>query len=267
MTPPSSHLPVAAPHARAQSPPAQPAAAESPSIPTGRAVPSSRRPRQQRGERRVQTILDAAASLIAESGTERLTVQMLADRANTSKGSLYHFFADLPSVIRALGDRHFAAVSGLTGGMIADPSIKWRALSVDATVEHFLAPLAYLEANPDLLALVRVPVPAEELGERLAPIRDLAAHLLAERCAALPGAQRMAAAMTMVGMLDGVVGYALRTGDVSAEQLTTELRRALVAYLSRLEEIARAAASARTDGGGRQIHAEGRAHAGRARQP
>lgn len=207
-----------------------------------RACGAFRLPQQPRGERRVQVILDAAAALIAEGGTERLTVQMLADRARTSKGSLYHFFPDLSSVIRALSDRHHAAVSALTGALIADASIAWRDLSVEEAVDRFLCPLSYLAANPDLLALARAPIEPESAARRLTPIRDLASHLLAMRCPAMTPAQRLAAAATMVGMLDGVVGYALRARDVAPAQMKGELRRALAAYLSAIERASAAPA-------------------------
>ncbi len=240
MAPTSSRTgPLPRPRPAAQSALAEPAdVPPTGKVPVGvgeRVCGAFRLPQQPRGERRVQVILDAAAALIAEGGTERLTVQMLADRAKTSKGSLYHFFPDLPGVIRALADRHFTAVSALTDAMIADESIAWRELSVEGAVECLLCPLSYLAANPDLLALVRAPMEMESSARRLMPIRDLAAHLLAMRCPALAAEQRLAVAATMVGMLDGVVGYALRTSDVSPGRMKEELRRALVAYLSAVE--------------------------------
>ena len=39
--------------------------------------------------------------------------------------------------------------------MIADANIPWANLSLTEVVDRFLAPLAYLKAHPDLLALAR----------------------------------------------------------------------------------------------------------------
>jgi AcrR family transcriptional regulator len=195
-----------------------------------------RRPRQRRGEQRVETILDAAAALITEHGADGLTVQALADRARTSKGSLYHFFPDLPSVLCALADRHASAVTELTAAMIADREIEWSRLSLAETVDHFLSPLAYIEAHPDLLALARTPLVADATTRRLAPIRDLARHILTQRCPALPARRVPAAASTMVALVDGVVGYFLRSDDVSAKLMVAELRCVLRAYLATLDE-------------------------------
>ncbi|MDB4879601.1 MAG: regulatory protein TetR [Gemmatimonadetes bacterium] len=194
-----------------------------------------RRPQQERGERRVSAILDAAAALITEVGPDNLTVQALAERACTSRGSLYHFFPDLPSVLRALAERHVQAIGELTRAQIADRSIDWGALSVEATVQHFVAPLAYLERHPDLLALARTQVMVDEHARRLTPLCDLAEHILRERYPALDERERLLRSSTMVAVVDGVVGYSLRSTGVTAREMVVELGRVLAGYLRDLE--------------------------------
>lgn len=200
-----------------------------------------RQPQQVRGERRVDAILDAAAALIAEGGAESLTVQALADRAQTSKGSLYHFFPDLRAVLCALADRHTTALTALSSAMVADASIDWARLTPDEAIDRFLAPLAYLETHPDLLALARTPMLMDHTTRRLTPFRDLAAHLLKRRCSRLSSRQRVASASAMVAIVDGIVGYGLRSDDVSPKQMVAELRRVLGAYLGALDECAKGA--------------------------
>jgi len=46
-------------------------------------------PQQDRGQRRVEKILDAAAEVIAEVGVQAATTNAIAARAETSVGSLY----------------------------------------------------------------------------------------------------------------------------------------------------------------------------------
>ena len=198
-----------------------------------------RQPRQERGERRVDAILDAAAALIAEGGAESLTVQALAERAQTSKGSLYHFFPDLQAVLCALADRHSTALTALSSAMIADETIRWSSLSLSETIDRFLAPLAYLESHPDLLALARTRMVLDPTTRRLTPFRDLASHILASRCAALPEDRRIAGASAMVAIVDGMVGYGLRSSDVSRAQMVAELRCVLCAYLGALDQCAK----------------------------
>lgn len=204
-----------------------------------------RQPQQLRGERRVESILDAAAAIIAEQGLPALTVQALADRARTSKGSLYHFFPDLRAVLCALADRHSAALTALSAEMIADASIPWATLPLSDAIDRILAPLAYLKAHPDLLALARTPEAIGRSTRRLTPYRDLIAHVLGQRCPRLTPAQRLAGASAMVAMVDGVVGYALRADDASPDQMMAELHRALCAYLGALDECASVGTSTR----------------------
>ena len=72
---------------------------------TRRAAEPRRQPQQERGERRVEEILDAAEAVIAEVGVEAATTNAIADRAGSSVGSLYHFFPNKDAIIRALAAR------------------------------------------------------------------------------------------------------------------------------------------------------------------
>jgi AcrR family transcriptional regulator len=206
--------------------------AEAADCPAASLLSCLRRPQQERGERRVTAILDAAAALITEVGPGGLTVQALADRAETSKGSLYHFFPDLPAVLRALADRHVEAIGALTHAMIDDRGIPWQTLRPEQAVDRFLAPLSYLETHPDLLALARTPLLADQRTRRLAPLCDLAAHLLQHRYPRLEAHERLVRASTMVAVLDGVVSYSLRSEDVNPHEMVVELGRVLTAYLA-----------------------------------
>jgi AcrR family transcriptional regulator len=192
-------------------------------------------PSQERGKQRVSAILDAAAELIVECGAEGLTVQALAERALTSKGSLYHFFPDLQSVLHALAERHTKAIARLTQTMIADVNTDWAALSLDETVERFIAPLAYLEEHPDLLALSRAPNLLDNATRRLAPICDLADHILHRRYPGLAAHERLVLASTMVAVMDGLVGWGVRSTQLDSERMVRELRRVLAAYLGSYE--------------------------------
>jgi AcrR family transcriptional regulator len=212
-------------------PSGQPFSSEALDCPPTLAVSGSRQPRQERGERRVCAILDAAAALITECGAEGLTVQALAERAQTSKGSLYHFFPDLQSVLGALAERHTTAITRLTRAMIADAGIDWASLSVDQTVERFIAPLAYLEEHPDLLALARAPNMLDNTTRRLSPICDLADHILQRRYPRLSAHERLVRASAMVAVMDGIVGYGLRSKELESARMVEELRRVLAAYL------------------------------------
>jgi AcrR family transcriptional regulator len=65
-----------------------------------------RLPQQSRGRRRVDTLLDAAASEIGDAGYEAVTMCAIAARAEASIGSLYQFFPNKVSIIQALRTRY-----------------------------------------------------------------------------------------------------------------------------------------------------------------
>ena len=62
-------------------------------------------PQQERSQRRYDAILDAGAAVFAERGVEAATMQEIAERAETSIGSVYRFFADKEALFRAVVDR------------------------------------------------------------------------------------------------------------------------------------------------------------------
>jgi AcrR family transcriptional regulator len=59
-------------------------------------------PRQERGERRVAQLLDAAAAEIAATGYEAATMCAIAERAGAPIGSLYQFFPNKTAIAHAL---------------------------------------------------------------------------------------------------------------------------------------------------------------------
>ncbi|GAA1835653.1 TetR/AcrR family transcriptional regulator [Agromyces salentinus] len=62
-------------------------------------------PTQRRSSQRLDALLDAAADIVDESGFERLTTQMVAERAGASIGTVYRYFPDRVAVVDALRER------------------------------------------------------------------------------------------------------------------------------------------------------------------
>ncbi|MFO0879362.1 MAG: TetR/AcrR family transcriptional regulator [Gemmataceae bacterium] len=65
-----------------------------------------RQPVQERGQQRIDRILDAADALFADVGYEQATTNAIAQHAGTSIGSLYQFFRDRRGVLEALAQRY-----------------------------------------------------------------------------------------------------------------------------------------------------------------
>lgn len=100
-----------------------------------------RKPCQARGQQRVDAILEAAGSLIAAEGsTSGLTMHKLAEAAQTSIGSLYHFFPDKEGVIAALNAKHLTEFEKIIGEQLALPATHWVKLKSDTVVDLVFEP-------------------------------------------------------------------------------------------------------------------------------
>jgi AcrR family transcriptional regulator len=205
-----------------------------------------RRPQQERGQRRVDAILDAAATLIAEEGIAGATMLRVAQLSHTTTGSMYHFFPDGDALLRALAERHASQLRELTANIERGSAAEWAQLSTAEAVDQFLDPfLAYIKAHPDLLPVTRRARTAGWTADRDAELDRqvirLAETVVASRCSKATPMERMSRALTMTAMVEGVVGAAARSADVAHEGMSAaalsdaalqrELRRALVAYL------------------------------------
>lgn len=202
--------------------------------------PTVRRPTQERGRRRFDAILDAAAAILVESGMAGFTVHGVAARANTSIGSMYHFFPDGESVLRALGERHIAELEELLRGIRATEDVTWASAPLSEAVAGILDPmLSYLEAHPDLFAL-----PHNEKPDDCAPDGhglDTMSIEIFERFihARTPGAsmdERQLRARMILGITEGVATRAAHYPVPARPALLRELRVAVVAYLGVYEK-------------------------------
>ena len=69
-----------------------------------------RRPRQARARVTVDTILEAAAQILARQGYAALTTNRIAERAGVSIGSLYQYFPNKEAVLVALFERYLESM-------------------------------------------------------------------------------------------------------------------------------------------------------------
>lgn len=116
-------------------------------------VSIAKAPSQDRGQRRVDRLLDAAADLILVHGAEGLRMDMVAKHAATSPGSLYQFFPNRAALLTALAERYGAVIEA-----IAERNVQGQAANPPASIEQaardFLKPfLAFYEANPAYVIL------------------------------------------------------------------------------------------------------------------
>ncbi|WP_414751858.1 TetR/AcrR family transcriptional regulator [Anabaena sp. CCY 9910] len=101
---------------------------------------SRRKPSGDRGRQRRDLILDTAADLLAEGGTEAINTNALADRANISIGSVYQYFSNKESILTALGERYMQQLSRNTvAALQQDVSGLDFAAMVDRVIDPMIA--------------------------------------------------------------------------------------------------------------------------------
>ncbi|QAY74165.1 TetR/AcrR family transcriptional regulator [Agromyces protaetiae] len=87
-------------------------------------------PTQRRSTQRLDALLDAAAEIVDEIGFERLTTQMVAERAGASIGTVYRYFPDRVAVLQGLRERSIDRYRAQVAARIAErtPSGWWEVI-------------------------------------------------------------------------------------------------------------------------------------------
>lgn len=204
-----------------------------------------RRPRQSRGQKRVELLLDAAAEVIAESGIAAATAEAIARKARTAKGSLYQFFPNRDAVLAALALRYadeMRAIHERTFPM--DP----HGMALGRLIDRIIRPLAeFHDRNPAFRRVFATNEgPADDT--RSAPVRlraqlfdsfvDRLDVLFAARNPSLPAKDRRRAALISASVGQSVLARRSRAAAVEKKPLLDELRRLLLAYLTPMLETA-----------------------------
>ena len=92
--------------------------------------PATIRKPRARSQARIDSILDAARTLLAAEGVASLSIYSVAERAEIPPSSVYHFFASVPALLEALtADVHAAFRACLQAPIDHGALSGWRDLS------------------------------------------------------------------------------------------------------------------------------------------
>ena len=197
-------------------------------------VPLRRRPSQARGWRRVHQILDAAAALFSEQGYDNVTTNSIAERAQTSIGSLYQFFPDKTSILQALNARYLEQLRHITDEVLSperaqEPLPDLIEDVVDALAkfhnEHpgFREVFYGASGSADLAAAARDT--SDEIVARLEA-------LYGRRQPTLPAARRALLATTSMEMMKAMLALAASRDATWRPSVIQETKLLLLRYLS-----------------------------------
>lgn len=197
---------------------------------------AQRLPRQERGRRRVDEILDAAEALIVEAGPSACSVQELARRAGASVGSMYHFFPTKDAIFEALRMRYAAEGHAMAARIQAEAN-EWSRLPFREFVDRLLALLAdFMARTPAYFVLhgmesgpsMKDAAAREAMGTALTSLlgmRDPSATR--GECA------RRVEILMVIG--EGITTQMARSAPKQRSRYMEELRRAMFGYLGTYE--------------------------------
>ena len=188
-------------------------------------------PQQERSQRRYDAILDAGAEAFAEHGVEAATMQEISERAETSIGSVYRFFADKKALFRAVVDRVAANERELMETVFSSAFDEPLSKLIDRVVD------VYAERNalePGWYAIwnhlnLRQPTGEFDQGLRNEQLRRLQV-LIRYYAPHLDTARGEIISTTIWWLLTGMLAAAQRQPSPMREHLLEETKRLLRSY-------------------------------------
>ncbi len=198
-------------------------------------------PQQERSQRTLERLLDAAEAIILEQGAEAMSVSAVAKRAHSSVGAFYARFEDRDALLRAVCER-FAVQARATMEAVLEPT-RWEDETLESVLNTGLRFVLRVvnERRPLLASLSLAALRDVEIGRTL---NELVAHLsgcFATFLAARDELPRSAQSELTVSVLSGVLlsllqAQAMRHPSlgppISEALLADELTRLCLAYLA-----------------------------------
>lgn len=193
--------------------------------------------RRERGERRIEQIIDAAADVFVEKGYEGASTNVIAAHAGISPGSLYQFFRNKEEIAEALAKRYSAVFEeALDHAFLIEAASAPTTVMADRIVDTLIAVNL---AHPALRTVFRGWDAPPALAAAIQPLTDgilmrVNALVLARQPSMAPEEARRIA-MTTIGIFRGIIPLALMAPEPHRQAFAAELKRALVAYIDKVE--------------------------------
>jgi AcrR family transcriptional regulator len=189
--------------------------------------------RQERGKRRIESILDAAAAVFADVGYDVASTNRIAAAAGISPGSLYQFFANKQAIAEALTARYVADMEAMYDSAL-DPRRAILPLPemIDRVVDEMVA---FHLANPAAKALLAGADISAELAAATESLHTAMCgrveDLIAASSPGLPRDDLARTAEVAVQITKALLPMVLAAPAAERDAVVAELKRALVGYL------------------------------------
>lgn len=196
------------------------------------------KPRQKRGQMRVDAILNAASEVFSEMSYENATIIEIAARANTSVGSLYQFFTNKEAILKTLVERYVERASGVFGAMDVEA---FPTMTLEQIVKAILLPLKeFIRDNRDFQVIFSNAAGSTYVAET---IRAMDEAFLARADAALGSAYPHVSAhdrrkynLVCMMIMKGLLMLAHHSSELTLDEVFEELEAVYLRYLTPLME-------------------------------
>ena len=207
-----------------------------------------RRPKQARGQLRVDEILDAAERLTLTTSWDKLSTNHIAKEAGIPIGSLYQFFANKHAIAHALVERYLV---GLEAAFASLPTHIEKMSPAELVNALFDSLLKVAQKHTGLHAMLMVASEESEIGKICAPIRDMLRgnieRMLAVRAPWMSPEERRVHALishvTNRAIFTQAINLNAQADKVTAQRLLEQARVMQIAYYDHLLQEHEAAAS------------------------
>lgn len=185
-------------------------------------------PQQERGQRRVASLLRAAESVIGEMGYERATMCAVAERAGASIGSLYQFFPNKESVAEALRAQYTKEVEKVWRHLALTASV----LTVDGLVRGLIdSQIQFARSHPAFLALLDAP-PTVHTPHRRKLMQERIAQVLLARKPRMSETKALRGGAVMQQIFRGLLTLYARSAAEEKGAVVEEFKAVLIGYLA-----------------------------------
>ncbi len=190
-----------------------------------------REPRQDRAQKTVEAILEAARLQVIRHGTEALTTNGVARLAGVSIGSLYQYFPSKRALLAELRERHQTEGEALFLKEIATIA----SAPVDVAIRHFVAQMFSVHANdPELHRALEMHGRRATVGARELRLIKMIELFLQARRADIAVTDHAQAAL-VIGVVVEAVTHAtviMQPQSLRDDRLINDVTRMLTAYLT-----------------------------------
>ena len=185
-------------------------------------------PQQQRGERRVAELLEAAAAEFAKVGYDAATMKAIAKRAGASIGAVYQYFPNKEAVVSALLIRYvnemeqrWTQLEEATAGL----SVKER------TVRFIDMMIRFMEEHPAYVTVIGAPTDSKRNKKTRDRVVERLANVFRTRRPGVSLEQAYRVAYVSLQIIKGMNALYAEAKPQERLEIVKEYKVALAAYL------------------------------------